>query len=362
MKTKEKSCPIISASTLLVLLLIFISSTASASASENASRIDTDTNNITEAESAGNNSTVSGQFAGTLQEPILPSANFSTDVTAGPAPLTVQFTDLSKNATGWNWDFGDGTFSTERNPTHTFDDNGANLFYPPGYPTSYHWVTLTATNGNGSDNKYEEIDILTPVRPFGASFVGSPDEHNPLSIQFTDTSVYGELVFYQWDFGDGTTSSEANPFHTYASAGNYTVTLMLGGEWTESKASEVISIVDLKTPVADFSASPVCGNAPLTVAFTDKSAGLPTAWKWCFGDGTSSTNDNPVHTYSKEGKYNVVLTVKNTKGNNEVTKCHYIVVKPPLKSNVACKSHIKGTNIVRKGAKKIYKDTKKLKL
>ena len=68
------------------------------------------------------------------------------------------------------------------------------------------------------------------------------------------------------------------------------------------------------------------GNAPLDVTFTDISTGAPTTWKWSFGDGTYSTQQNPVHTYSKEGKYTVSLTVKNAAGNNAVTKHSYINV------------------------------------
>ncbi len=71
-----------------------------------------------------------GKFIGTLQvtgtvtEPVLPVANFSSNVTSGYAPLSVQFTDLSKNATGWNWNFGDGANSTEQNPIHTYSTAG----------------------------------------------------------------------------------------------------------------------------------------------------------------------------------------------------------------------------------------------
>jgi len=79
-------------------------------------------------------------------------------------------------------------------------------------------------------------------------------------------------------------------------------------------------------PVADFSASPTSGKAPLEVTFTDKSTGSPTSWKWSFGDGKTSTEQNPVHTYSKSGKYTVTLTVKNASGTDTETKSRYITV------------------------------------
>lgn len=79
-------------------------------------------------------------------------------------------------------------------------------------------------------------------------------------------------------------------------------------------------------PIAAFSASPVSGEVPLKVKFTDKSTGSPTSWKWNFGDGTYSTIKNPVHTYTKVKKYTVTLTVKNKIGSNSITKSNYITV------------------------------------
>ena len=89
----------------------------------------------------------------------------------------------------------------------------------------------------------------------------------------------------------------------------------------------VAAFKSLNTPVAAFSASPTSGKTPLNVKFTDKSTGSPTSWKWNFGDGTNSTAKNPVHKYSKSGKYTVSLTVKNEKGSNSKTMSGYITVK-----------------------------------
>jgi PKD repeat protein len=88
-----------------------------------------------------------------------------------------------------------------------------------------------------------------------------------------------------------------------------------------------------KVPAAAFSASLTSGYAPLTIRFTDRSTGPATSWKWSFGDGTSSTQMNPSHTYNRLGKYNVSLTVRNAAGINKVTKRSFINVnalKPPL--------------------------------
>lgn len=78
--------------------------------------------------------------------------------------------------------------------------------------------------------------------------------------------------------------------------------------------------------VADFTADPTSGSAPLAVAFTDTSAGGPTSWRWGFGDGGTSTERNPVHTYAAEGTYTVKLTVENALGSDTVKKTGYITV------------------------------------
>jgi PKD repeat protein len=81
-----------------------------------------------------------------------------------------------------------------------------------------------------------------------------------------------------------------------------------------------------KKPSSEFSATPISGEAPLKVKFTDKSTGSPTSWKWYFGDRMYSLQQNPVHTYSKVGKYTVTLKTKNANGMDMETKAKYIIV------------------------------------
>jgi PKD repeat protein len=80
-------------------------------------------------------------------------------------------------------------------------------------------------------------------------------------------------------------------------------------------------------PIAAFKASPTTGKAPLIVKFIDKSTNKPTSLSWNFGDKSTSTTRNPVHKYSKAGKYTVSLTVKNAAGSNTAKKSGYIIVK-----------------------------------
>ncbi|MGB9930115.1 MAG: PKD domain-containing protein [Methanosarcina sp.] len=86
------------------------------------------------------------------------------------------------------------------------------------------------------------------------------------------------------------------------------------------KSPEISGNKLFKSPVAAFSTSPTSGYAPLTVKFTDKSTGSPASWKWDFGDKTYSTQKNPVHKYTKAGKYTVALEVTNPAGKNKTTK------------------------------------------
>ena len=100
-----------------------------------------------------------------------------------------------------------------------------------------------------------------------------------------------------------------------------------GNTMYASKSESNMPTPILKAPSVAFYGSTVSGKAPLTVKFTDKSTGSPTSWSWNFGDKSSSTQQNPVHKYSKAGKYTVSLIVKNAAGSNSATRSGYITVK-----------------------------------
>jgi beta propeller repeat protein len=102
---------------------------------------------------------------------------------------------------------------------------------------------------------------------------------------------------------------------------------MVWSDWENEKPNVYMgTLTSSNLPTAAFSASPTSGKAPMKVQFTDKSTGTPKKWKWDFGDGTTSTKQNPTHKYSKAGTYTVNLTVKNAKGSNTATKSKYITV------------------------------------
>ena len=287
------------------------------SKSDTASVIDTATNKVTATVYTGSGPIAFGQFMSPLPaQPLLPVANFSSNLTSGYAPLSAQFTDLSKNVDGWNWNFGDASSSTQQNPAHTYFRAG-----------NYN-VTLTVNNTNGTDSKFATVTVLAqPV------FSASPTSgKTPFSVSFTDQSI-GSPTSWNWDFGDGTNSTEKNPVHIYRKSGKYSVTLTLnktGSSSTVTKSGYVAVSNGFEAPVAAFSAFPTFGSAPITVSFTDQSTGSPTSRKWTFGDGTYSTGENPVHKYSEAGLYSVTLTASNADGSNTLTKSSYIIVSNVL--------------------------------
>jgi PKD repeat protein len=129
-------------------------------------------------------------------------------------------------------------------------------------------------------------------------------------IQFTDLST-GEPVEWLWKFGDGTSSSEQNPSHSYTAAGTYTVSLTVTSPAGTHTTSRVNYISVYRFLEAGFAAITTQGAAPLKVQFTDLSTGSPLSWEWDFNhDGVvDSTEPNPVYTYETAGTYTVSLTV-----------------------------------------------------
>lgn len=245
----------------------------------------------------------------------VPVASFSMSPTSGKAPLNVAFTDKSTDATSWAWSFGDGSTSTEKNPKHTYSEAG-----------NYN-VVLTVNNEKGSNSKTQEVTVQSepapekvfPVANFSADTTSGSA---PLSVQFTDLSQNANE--WNWDFGDGATSTEQNPDYTYFSAGNYTVALTVNNE--NGSSSKALNInVEGETdqeetlPVADFDADTTSGYAPLYVQFTDLSENA-NEWYWNFGDGNTSTKQDPLHIYSSAGNYDVNLTVVNeNKTSSKIT-------------------------------------------
>jgi PKD repeat protein len=143
-----------------------------------------------------------------------------------------------------------------------------------------------------------------------------PQGTAPVTVQFTSLSQ-GEIDSYLWSFGDGMTSTLADPIHIYQQPGLYTVQLLVSGQVASDSLSRADYISVSASPVMPrFAADPISGNAPLTVLFSDSSTGDITEWQWDFGDGGGSTDQNPVHIYLNPGSYDVSLTVRGPFAEN----------------------------------------------
>ncbi len=279
---------------------------------------------LTVTNAGGSNSTIKNGYI-TVYPVVDP--DFTSNVTSGASPLSVQFNDTSTgNPTIWQWDFGDGDTSNLQNPTHVYLAEG-----------SYD-VTLRAGNPGGSNQIIKNGYISVIVGPV-ANFKRSPTVGGlPLLVNFTDNST-GDPTSWHWDFGDGNTSNQENASHTYNALGNFSVTLQVSNAAGSNETTKVIRVIP--APVADFTGTPVLGTVPLEVQFNDTSdVSDPTFWQWDFGDGQIAgggsllpVNYNPLHTYNAPGTYTVSLLITNPAGQDMITKTSYItVVTTPVAS------------------------------
>jgi len=232
------------------------------------------------------------------------NADFSASSTSGEAPLTVTFSDKSTGSpTLWSWDFGDGATSTEKDPTHE-------------YAAGTYTVRLEVQNSAGSDTAFKGITVEEPTRAHADFTWDIPSEDDPLTVKFTDTSI-GSPTSWSWEFGDGATSTEKDPTHEYA-AGTYTVKLEVQNSAGSDTASKEITVEEPTRAHADFTWDIPSEDDPLTVKFTDTSYGA-ILWWWDFGDGDSSEDQNPTHTYKEAGTYHVNLQAHDTADVDSVT-------------------------------------------
>src|SRR4029453_13148770 len=259
-----------------------------------------------------------------------PLANFSGTPTNAKVPLTVAFTNSSTGTiTNYAWTFGDGGTSTAAAPTHAYSSSGM------------YTVSLTVTGPGGSNTKTQTKYIkVTPAAKFKGTPTAGPA---PLAVDFADESI-GTVTDYLWNFGDGTTSTASNPSKIYSTPGVYTVTLTVTGvAGSDSLTSTNYVTVSAPAPVAQFFGNPTSGVSPLTVNFSNTSAGTITGYTWTFGDGGTSTLANPSHVYAASGVYTVSLTVTGPGGSNTQTRSNYVTVAATRPDSALYRKFVFGT-------------------
>lgn len=252
---------------------------------------------------------------------------FSASVVRGAIPLTVQFTDLSTGSpTEWEWDFDNSgnVDSRQQNPLHIYRQAGT------------YSVRLTARNRNSGDTRIA-AGLIRAIGPSTVDFTASVVTGGaPLAVNFNDTSTE-EPHTWAWDFdNDGVVDATTqNPSHSYTTPGTYSVRLTVTNEAGTATRLRT-NLISVFAPVnANFSATPLLGQVPLQVTFTDLTTGAADAWAWDFdNDGiVDSTARNPVHTYSSPGIYSVALTASGPGGTDTELKTSLIAVGGPVVAN-----------------------------
>ncbi len=240
-----------------------------------------------------------------------PAAGFSADTGTGCAPAEVVFENQSsQNATAFAWSFPGGTpaESSEASP---------NVSYPqPGTYTA----TLIVSNAAGADTISQTLTVGgLPLGTFSAQ-VNGPQ----VSVQANSSNA----TVLNWNFGDGSQSSEPNSTHTYSADGDYLITLTLSNACGETILTDLVTIFTA-LPVAGFSAGQREGCAPLEVSFSNESSANAQSFLWQFPGAQPETSSeiNPTVSYAEPGIYTVSLTAINSNGGSAITRMDYIVVR-----------------------------------
>ncbi len=230
---------------------------------------------------------------------------------------TTDFQDLTNVPDGaainsWDWDFDDGNTATIADPSNTYGSSGQ------------YDVSLVIETGNGCVDSIENMVEISPLPT--ADFTVADDCFYD-QLQFQNTSSANSSSF-EWDFGDGNTSTDENPSHNYNSPGVYDVELIIA---TGASCGDTIeqTAVAYAAPAADFTVDPVCLNN--TSAFQENATITPVdgdqinSYEWDFDDGNTSVQQSPSHTYMGEGVFDVSLIVTSNYGCKDTANVDAVV-------------------------------------
>lgn len=238
-----------------------------------------------------------------------PVADFRYQTTGMCMPLQVNFTDQSTGATQWNWLFGDGSTSAQQNPTHLYTNDLSDS------------LRLVVTDAYGC------IDTgVQAAFPYyrAAAGVSHTSGCTPLQVQFSDNS--NGAISWLWDFGNGYTSGQQNPSHTYTAGGLYDIQLIATFPGGCVDTINYPQMINASEPLAGFYSPTIAGCSPTQISFQNTSNDA-TQFEWLFGDGGSSTQVNPQHIYYIPGTYSITLIVTNSYGcSDTLTRPDYISI------------------------------------
>ncbi len=259
----------------------------------------------------------------TISITLLPAPFTDFNFIEGCLGLPTQFNDMTSTVgsiVSWNWDFGDASSSSAQSPSHTYASAG-----------TFNVTLVTVSNYGCTDSVTKPVNVFPfPVADFSSTAQCFVD-----SVFFTDNTSFssgsGTLVSWTWDFDDGSGSVLQNPAHVYTNnVGSYSVTLIVS---TDHGCSDTITknVTLSPAPKADFGADSACFKG--ATLFSDSSvisSGSVSSWLWNFGDGNTSSAQNPSYTFAAPGSYSVQLIATSAIGcKDTVTK---IVSVYPLPS------------------------------
>ncbi|MDX2002924.1 MAG: PKD domain-containing protein [Chitinophagales bacterium] len=243
--------------------------------------------------------------------------DFSASFVAACNIDTVNLTNLSTpaaNITSVLWDFGDATTSTQvANTFHVYNAVGT------------YTITLTVNTADCTEQIQRNVTVN---RSFEPGFTIDPIDPCPGEpVQFTDTTAASGAL-YLWRFGDGNIASSPNPVNTYTSPGVYQVYMRVEYPVINCIDSAIASLTVNAPAVARFGldTNVVCQGS--TVTLLDSSAGVPTAWRWDFGNGDTATVQNPTYTFNTVGVFDVALRVSNVCNTDDTTQQIEVRVLP----------------------------------
>ncbi|HEU4634156.1 MAG TPA: PKD domain-containing protein, partial [Flavisolibacter sp.] len=238
------------------------------------------------------------------------TANFSIDKSGGCAPLHVSFTNQTYGASAnavYRWDFGNGNTSALKNPGAVYTDEKT------------YTVTLTVTDGTQTSSKTASVTVYK--RPTVDFVADVPKVCMPSPANFTVHASAGDgyISSYTWDFGDGQTQQGygTSMNHYYYAEQKATVSITVTnsfGCYNSIIKKDAVEILGRMEPAFSADKNLLC-SLDEPVQLSNNSTGPGTlSYDWNFGDGTSSTQKDPSHIFTKKGVFPVTLTVSNTDG------------------------------------------------
>jgi len=253
--------------------------------------------------------------------------DFLGEPTKGVANLLVQFSsEVSGQINSYSWEFGDGGTSSLMTPSYTYTKAGSFRVK----------LTVSGPGGNTTLSKPGYISVFDPQLIPQPDFSADPvSGYAPLEVEFTNLTI-GDFESLLWDFGDGITSTDINPNHEYQSIGLFSVSLTAynsHGYDTETKF-DYIEVLESEEVTAAFEVSGNYGCSPFTVTFTNQSAGTINSYLWDFGDGETSTEENPVHTFIGAIEYTVLLTATGPINTDTAEQIITVELAEPLITSI----------------------------